>query len=71
MRHAELMQTLEQLPQDKQIEVLDFAKFLMHRGQSDQVEADTLAESSLAHWIRHPLGIKDFQPLSREDANAR
>lgn len=71
MSYAELIQTLEQLPTAKQAEVLDFAKFLVQRTQLDPIEPKTLAESSLAQWINAPLGVKDFQPLSREDANAR
>jgi len=71
MIHAELIETLEQLPTAKQAEVLDFAKFLVQRTQLDQTEPKTLAESSLAQWISDPLGVKGFQPLSREDANAR
>ncbi len=71
MSHAELIQTLEQLPKEKQAEVLDFAKFLVQRTRHDRIEPKPLAESSLAQWINAPLGVKDFQPLSREDANAR
>ena len=71
MIQAELIETLEQLPTAKQAEVLDFAKFLVQRIQSDQVQPKTLAESSLAQWINHPLGVKDFHPLSREETNAR
>ena len=71
MGYAELIQTLEQLPAEKQSEVLDFARFLVQRTQRDQIEPKTLAESSFAQWINHPLGVQDFQPLSREAANAR
>ena len=70
MSHAELIQTLEQLPKEKQAEVLDFAKFLVQRTRHDAIEPKRLAESSLAQWINEPLGVKDFQPLSRDDANA-
>lgn len=71
MGHAELIQALEQLPEDKQAEVLDFAKFLAQRVQHEQSEQKTLAESSLARWINDPLGVENFQPMSREEANAR
>ena len=71
MSHAELIETFEQLPKEKQAEVLDFAKFLVQRIQADQIEPKTLADSSLAQWINNPLSIKGFQPLSREEANAR
>ncbi|MTW21633.1 DUF2281 domain-containing protein [Allochromatium palmeri] len=71
MGYAELIQTLEQLPEDKQSEVLDFAKFLAQRFQPKEIEQKTLAESSLARWINNPLGVENFQPMSREEANAR
>lgn len=71
MGYAELIQTLEQLPEEKQIEVLDFAKFLAQRNQQSTIKPKTLAETELAKWINNPLGVKDFQPLSREEANAR
>ncbi len=71
MNHAELLETLEQLPTAKQAEVLDFAKFLVERTQINPVQSKTLAESSLAQWINHPLSVEDFHPLTREEANAR
>ena len=71
MSHAELIETFEQLPKEKQAEVLDFAKFLAQRAKPDQIEPKTLADSALAQWINNPLRIKGFQPLSREEANAR
>lgn len=71
MSHAELIQTLEHLPKEKQAEVLDFAMFLVQRTRHEQIGPRPLAESSLAQWINQPLGVKDFHPLSREDANAR
>ena len=71
MGYAELIHTLEQLPEDKQAEVLDFAKFLAQRVQKQEVQPKTLAESSMARWIREPVGVVGFSPLSREEANAR
>lgn len=72
MGYAELIRTLEQLPEDKQMEVLDFAKFLAQRvAQKEKTPLKTMAESSLARWIREPVGVADFTPLSREEANAR
>jgi len=71
MIHADLIETLEQLPQEKQAEVLDFARFLAQRRQHDDNEPKSLAECSFANWINNPLVVNDFQPLSREDANAR
>ncbi|WPL16496.1 hypothetical protein Thiowin_01452 [Thiorhodovibrio winogradskyi] len=71
MEQAELLETLEQLPVAKQAEVLDFARFLVERARKDSVAPKTLRESSLAQWINQPLNVKDFQPLTREEANAR
>lgn len=71
MGYAELIHTLEQLPEDKQAEVLDFAKFLVQKNQKEEIKPKTLAESSLAELMRNPLSVPDFKPLSREEANAR
>jgi hypothetical protein len=71
MGYAELLLTLEQLPEEKQAEVLDFAKFLAQRAASEGSKPDTLATSSLARWIQTPVGIANFSPLSRDEANAR
>ena len=31
----------------------------------------SLSQSSLAQWMHKPLQVEAFQPLSREEANAR
>jgi len=71
MDYAELIETLRQLPEDKQAEVLDFAQFLLQQAQRQGEWPRTLAESALAEFIRNPLSVDDFKPLSREEANAR
>ena len=71
MKQAELVETLNQLPANKQDEVLDFARFLVQQAHQTDAVAKTLADSALAQWINQPLGVPAFQPLSREDANAR
>ena len=71
MGYAELIHNLEQLPEDKQAEVFDFAEFLVRRVQKQEAKPKTLAESSMARWIREPVGVAGFTPLSREEANAR
>ena len=71
MGYAELIHTLEQLPKDKQAEVLDFANFLAQRIPKQEARPKTLAESSMARWIREPVGVAGFTPLSRDEANAR
>ena len=68
---------LEKLPPFAQEELLDFYEFLLKKyvpsefDPHNPIEPKPLAESSLAHWINHPIGINDFEPLSREEANAR
>lgn len=71
MGYAELILTLEQLPEAKQAEVLDFAKFLAQQAKNEASKPRTLAESSLGELMRNPLSIPNFKPLSREEANAR
>lgn len=71
MGYAELILTLEQLPEDKQAEVLDFARFLVQQLKKEEPEPKALGESSLGEFIRNPLSVPDFKPLSREEANAR
>lgn len=71
MGYAELILTLEQLPEAKQAEVLDFAKFLAQQVTKEEPPPKTLAESSLGELMRNPVLIPDFKPLSREEANAR
>lgn len=70
MSYAELIQVSEKLPKEKKSELIDFARFLLQQTQHDQTDRKTLAESSLAQWINDPLSVKDFEPLSREEANA-
>lgn len=71
MGYAELIRALDQLPEDKRAEVLDFARFLVQQSESLKTQVKTLAESSLGELIRHPVGIAGFVPFDREEANAR
>lgn len=71
MSYAALIEILENLPEEKQAAVLDFAKFLAEKAKKEEPQPKTLAESSLAYWMNNPLEVTDFQPLSREEANAR
>jgi hypothetical protein len=71
MGYAELILTVEQLPEEKQAEVLDFAKFLAQQTAREKTKPKTLAESSLGELMRNPLSVHDFKPMSREEANAR
>lgn len=67
MGHVELIQTLEQLSEDKQIEVLDFAKFLVQRTQREQFEPKSPPESLLEK--REPLEIS--QTLKETKSESR
>lgn len=71
MGYAELIETLQNLPEEKQAEVFDFIEFLAQKAKQKEPQPKTLAESALAYWINNPLGVADFKPLSREEANAR
>lgn len=71
MGYAKLIETLQNLPEEKQAEVFDFVEFLAQQAKKEEPQPKTLAESSLAYWMNNPVGVADFQPLSREEANAR
>ena len=68
---AELIETIRALPEAKQAEVVDFVEFLAKRNGNAAQQTQTLAESSLGGWIKSPLPVENFKPLSREEANAR
>lgn len=70
MGYAELIERLQALPAEKQAEVFDFVEFLAGRNAMP-APPPPLAESSLGDCLRQPLVVAGFQPLSREDANAR
>ncbi len=65
------MEAARSLPEPLVAEVLDFAQFLLQQAQRQGEWPRTLAESALAEFIRNPLSVDDFKPLSREEANAR
>lgn len=71
MGYAELISSLQVLPEAKQAEVFDFVAFLLQRNQAVSAPATTLAQSPLAYWINNPIIMPNFTPLSRDDANAR
>lgn len=72
MGYADLIRTLQTLPQDKQAEVFDFVDFLAARAR---VEWQTMPTSTgarpIAAFLQQPFRVESFQPLSRDDANAR
>lgn len=71
MGYAELIERLQSLPASKQAEVFDFVEFLAHRNQTESAPDQTLGQSSLAEWVKNPLPVSGFEPLSRDEANAR
>lgn len=71
MGYAELIERVQTLPADKQAEVFDFVEFLATRNVAGEQSVTTLSQSSLAYWIKNPVVIPGFTPLSREEANAR
>ena len=71
MGYADLISRMQILPEDKQAEVFDFVEFLVQRNQVVPEQAPTLAQSSLAELMRHPIRVADFKPMSRDEANER
>jgi hypothetical protein len=71
MGFAELIEHLQSLPESKQAEVFDFVEFLVQKNREKPHNGKTLADSSLAKFIKNPLLVDEFTPLSREEANAR
>lgn len=71
MGYADLIRRLQALPEAKQAEVFDFVEFLVQRNQGEPQAVHTLADSSLAAMMTHPIRVKQFTPLSRDEANAR
>lgn len=71
MGFAELIERLQTLPEAKQAEVFDFVEFLAHRNQAATENEHPLARSVLAEWMKNPLKLNDFKPLSRDEAHDR
>ncbi|MBI4754609.1 MAG: DUF2281 domain-containing protein [Betaproteobacteria bacterium] len=71
MGYAELIQTLQTLPQERQAEVFDFVEFLAERYSGKKVRTDEHATGALADFRAHPFKVKSFVPLTRDEANAR
>ena len=69
MGYADLIRTLQALPQDKQAEVFDFVDFLAMRS-GVEVEVTGMVRPIIA-FLDQPFRVESFQPLSRDDANAR
>jgi hypothetical protein len=71
MGYAELIEKLQNLPADKQSEVVDFVEFLASRTSLRDAKSEVRSQSTLAEWRAHPLTVRDFSPMSRDEANAR
>lgn len=70
MGFAEIIEKLQNLPEDKQAEVLDFVEFLAARQHREPLPA-AVRGGALAELRAHPFQLKNFRPMSREEANAR
>lgn len=72
MGYAELIRTLQALPQDKQAEVFDFVDFLAARARVEsQAARPSIDVRPITAFFQQPFQVESFQPLSRDDANAR
>ncbi len=71
MGYAELIEKLQNLPSDKQSEVVDFVEFLASRIALRSSESEGQSKSALSEWRAHPFTVRDFSPMSREETNAR
>jgi hypothetical protein len=71
MGFAELIERLQTLPEAKRAEVFDFVEFLANRNPAAPEVEKTLAHSSLAEFMKSPLTVDEFTPLSRDEAHER
>lgn len=71
MSLAELIERLQTLPEAKQAEVFDFVEFLANRNPAAPKIEKTLADSPLAEFMKSPLTVDEFTPLSRDEAHER
>lgn len=71
MGYAELIEKLQSLPADKQFEVIDFVEFLASRTKRATLAEGDKSKSALSELRARPLTVRDFSPMSREEANAR
>lgn len=70
MGYAELIEKLQNLPEEKRAEVLDFVDFLAARLSREPLLSQK-SGGALAEFRASPFHVKSFSPLSREEANAR
>jgi hypothetical protein len=68
MGFAKLIETLNTLPPEKQAEIIDFAEFVAKKYQQTAQTEETV--TPLAEWLLFPK-IPAFEPMSREEVNAR
>lgn len=68
MGYADLIRTLQALPQDKQAEVFDFVEFLATRSRTEAPAVDKVRP--ITAFFSQPFRVESFQPLSRDEANA-
>jgi hypothetical protein len=68
MGFAKLIETLNTLPPEKQSEIIDFAEFIAKKHQQTPQNEEMV--TPLAEWLLFPK-ISAFEPMGREEANAR
>jgi hypothetical protein len=71
MGYVELIEKLQSLPTDKQFEVIDFVEFLASRTKQATMVEGNKSKSALSELRARPLTVRDFSPMSREEANVR
>ena len=69
--YAELIEKMQNLPSEKQSEVLDFVEFLASRNSPPVAEESAQPKSALYEWRARPFTVPDFSPMSREETNVR
>lgn len=71
MGYAELIEKLQKLPEEKQSEVFDFVEFLASRSTPYASTQGDRSQSVLSRLRAQPIMVRDFSPMSRDEANVR
>ncbi len=71
MSISELLEKVKNLPKDKQIEVMDFVKFLSSKKIQSVEKTSNLENSPLKTFRTNPFIVTGFTPLTRNEANER
>ncbi len=71
MGYAELIETLQKLPEEKQNEVFDFVEYLASRAALNVSTRSEKSQSALAQMRTRPMMVSNFSPMKRDEANVR